>query len=575
MATTRPAQAGRPGKKKADAAVPPPPRPGRRRVEERLRELALGSDTPTVRGRLGRLATLVADDGDDFRGLERLEKALTAVIAVADVEPRAEDCWLEREAAGWCLAWLIRSRRTTERAGGLLEGLVAVAKEAAADLEAGETQAAPFVLTLAGLFSDIDGCLRLGPAAAAAVSREIERLVSASGVVALHGGEAVVSRVARWCECRRMLGLSGEESFGGETESRFQGAVSYAVRLLAGGGRLPEGGGRIRRDPAVALRRTLKKADKPVRRSARGLEKAAGGRVGKTLDGQLLPRDLNDSGSGFALLRTGWHADAVRLLIDYRDATPRLELAVRDRLLFDGPWTCTLQWKGQPLEVEGPWEIGCWESQEEAAYLEISATLGDGFQLDRSILLVPRDRLLVLADAVTIPEAFAGEAHELLDGPLDYRAELQAAAGVEMDTDDEAREVHLYDARMRLLAMPLSLPEWKSRGQGGLEADGRRLVLSQRAARGRLYAPLWCDLDPQRFAGQVTWRQLTVADTRRILEPHEAAGFRVQAGLEQWLLYRTLDEPRNRTLLGCNLSCEYFFGRIEPKGMVERTLEVE
>jgi len=66
-----------------------------------------------------------------------------------------------------------------------------------------------------------------------------------------------------------------------------------------------------------------------------------------------------------------------------------------------------------------------------------------------------------------------------------------------------------------------------------------------------------------------------VADTWQNLPRHEAAGFRVQVGLDQWLLYRALDQPRNRTVLGCNMSCEFLLGRIRPDGTVARTLEIE
>jgi hypothetical protein len=62
---------------------------------------------------------------------------------------------------------------------------------------------------------------------------------------------------------------------------------------------------------------------------------------------------------------------------------------------------------------------------------------------------------------------------------------------------------------------------------------------------------------------------------RTILPAHQAAGFRVQAGLEQWLLYRALDVPRNRTLLGCNVSCEFLLGRVKRSGEVARTLEIQ
>ena len=37
---------------------------------------------------------------------------------------------------------------------------------------------------------------------------------------------------------------------------------------------------------------------------------------------------------------------------------------------------------------------------------------------------------------------------------------------------------------------------------------------------------------------------------------------------------RTLDESRNRTLLGCNLSCEFFAGRFGTDGEAVRSMEV-
>jgi len=134
-----------------------------------------------------------------------------------------------------------------------------------------------------------------------------------------------------------------------------------------------------------------------------------------------------------------------------------------------------------------------------------------------------------------------------------------------------------------MLALPLGLGEWRQRDdQGSLESTGQHLALRQTAQVSRLYAPLWIDLNARRLKRlrerpaeeQVTWRQLTVADTREILSADQATGFRVQAGLEQWLVYRSLDEARNRSVLGCNLSCEFLAGRLLEDGEVDRAIEV-
>jgi hypothetical protein len=128
---------------------------------------------------------------------------------------------------------------------------------------------------------------------------------------------------------------------------------------------------------------------------------------------------------------------------------------------------------------------------------------------------------------------------------------------------------------MRLMALPLALPEWRVGRGGSLDRTADGLTLVQESAGRRLYAPLWLDCDAARIGQPLTWRQLTVADTRINLPAWQAAGFRVQSGQEQWLLYRSLDAARNRTLLGCNVSCEFLLGRIRPRGTVKRVLEIQ
>ena len=152
---------------------------------------------------------------------------------------------------------------------------------------------------------------------------------------------------------------------------------------------------------------------------------------------------------------------------------------------------------------------------------------------------------------------------------------VRLAPGLEAEPAEETREALVFDTRMRLVALPLGLPEWRVGRAGSLEHSPDGLTLVQESAGRRLYAPLWLDCDADRIGKPLTWRQLTVADTRVNLPSWQAAGFRVQAGQEQWLLYRSLDAPRNRTLLGCNVSCEFLVGRIRPCGSVKRVLEIQ
>jgi hypothetical protein len=74
---------------------------------------------------------------------------------------------------------------------------------------------------------------------------------------------------------------------------------------------------------------------------------------------------------------------------------------------------------------------------------------------------------------------------------------------------------------------------------------------------------------------RLTWRKLTVAESLETQPDDVAVGYRVQIGKEQWLIYRSLVEPANRTLLGHNLSTEALVARFDRTGEVEPLVEVE
>jgi len=61
------------------------------------------------------------------------------------------------------------------------------------------------------------------------------------------------------------------------------------------------------------------------------------------------------------------------------------------------------------------------------------------------------------------------------------------------------------------------------------------------------------------------------------IQPHDVAvGYRAQCGKDQWLIYRSLVEPANRTLLGQNLSSECLVARfLAPEGEIDELLEIE
>lgn len=553
-----------------------------------IRAIADVSESLDVRRRLRRLARQVRRRSRNVQHMTLIEGVINDCLDDASASAVDRERWLLCEAAAWGLAWMARTRRAGGSAGSLLERLVQAARSAQAPLTSGDTIPARFVLTVARLFCDIEACRCLERDATTSLAEEVRRLVSVDGTVSLHGSAAMVERVVRWSAARDVAIATGAAAWDAATEKLFVKAVATSLRLLGGEGRLLVGAGRLPAafsDPLLAaaaesrrkrVRHTAEIVQQPAHRRGDGGPKRQEGPRD-----HLLSRDLHDASAAIAIIRSGWERNAVRVLLQYRDTVPHLEIAVGDRLLVDGPWNWRASQGGRPLGLEGPWSLSCFESDKKGTYLEIIAPLGGGLQIDRQIVLLPRDRVVLLADALTRrPDEGGGDTSRVPGlttavGGLRHEAVIPLAATLEAEPAEETREILVYDTKPRFMALPLSLPEWRTSGHGGFTVTAEGLALDHHASGTRCCAPLWIDLDPARQGRPLTWRQLTVADTRQNLPPQQAAGFRVQEGLEQWLVYRTLDEPRNRTVLGCNISCGFLVGRIGRTGVVDRLIEIQ
>ena len=185
------------------------------------------------------------------------------------------------------------------------------------------------------------------------------------------------------------------------------------------------------------------------------------------------------------------------------------------------------------------------------------------------MLLAREDRFLLLADALLGPESPAVELHYSQALPLVSRTEFSDAR--------ETREGWLeYGRKQRATVIPAALAEWRSEFcHAELTQTDNRLTL-QHAALGRnLFAPLWIDLDPRRLKRPLTWRRLTVAENLAIVPRDMAAAYRIQAGRQQWLIYRSLAPIGNRSVLGHNTIRSFVCSRILSSGDTEAIVEIE
>lgn len=288
-----------------------------------------------------------------------------------------------------------------------------------------------------------------------------------------------------------------------------------------------------------------------------------------------------DEEARLAVMLPEWDVRRGRVAVDYSRSTTRIEVSGGKRPLLLGDWTVQIRRDDQPVRALGGWSDVCWYSDDDVHYLELEQRLDAGLKVQRQIMLLRDDECLMLADAV-----IGGDGGERIE----YVGHLPLVASAHVEEERETRELVIVDGKRRALVMPLGLNEWRVGPSPGsfrpvdvvsdgraepTEAEGLRLE-TRITGPGRLYAALWFDLDRKRICKERTWRQLTIAESLRILEPHEAAGYRIQSGDDQWLVYRSLSGQRNRTLLGKNLVSDFFCGRFdESDGFVEELIAVD
>ena len=532
--------------------------------------------------RISQLVKQKTTDAEEvIRGCSLLSECLAAV---PDLSNQA-DRWLVGEAVTWGLMWSTQSREVVGLAGQVAEELVRLGKTGSSEFAAGESSAMPFIFILGGLFSDIDHCQRLLDAARDQLQAEVKTLVGEEGGVGLEQSAEILDVVNRWVRCREIIDETACENLTKEINQKIDEAVVFSILLLGNSGRPVTERGLGARDSVAALLQSASRGRKKLAATALALTegKDATGESRWTEKG-LCSCSRFDHTQGSAVFRSGWKRGATRVLVSYREEAPYIEIVAGDRQIIAGTWDIKILCNGKKLPLSGGWRRTWWEVNDNATYLEISADVQNGWRLERSLLLLKKDKIVLLSDAVIVPGLKFGDKSDLLADQLQLQSTLPVSPSINLESCKETREVFGCDNRPRFLAIPLALGEWheSSADAGSLDTKAMQLELKQNSQVGRIYAPLWIDCDAGRLkrllekpeSNQRTWRQLTVADTREPVRADQAVSFRVQSGLDPWFIYRSLDEARNRTALGCNMSSEFLVGRVAHNGVVKRLLEV-
>ena len=184
------------------------------------------------------------------------------------------------------------------------------------------------------------------------------------------------------------------------------------------------------------------------------------------------------------------------------------------------------------------------------------------------MMLFHEDHMVMLADAL------------LGDRPGNWslQSSIPLGAGIRYEEAAATREGWLVTpSGSRCVVLPLAQPEWRKQlcnMKTLVESDS--LVMRAATTAQRLYSPVLISLKPAHAEKPLTWRQLTVAEDLTIVPASVAVAYRVQIAKEQWLIYRTLDEPVRRTALGMHTVYDFFAGRFDgDTGDVDILVEVE
>ncbi len=443
--------------------------------------------------------------------------------------------------------------------------------------------AGELALTLAARLPDAKSRRRMEKSGRAAVALGLGQILDSQGVPPAEHFSILLPLLASWTRCGQLAKDLSGGAWGPCAQQRFDRVVRNVLRIARPDGQPALSPINLATDDGKVLDEALQiSADATNRQlAAIALSPASRKTPSKPKRGaELPPASLHCEESALAVLRRGWRGDDERLVVRFARRSCQIELIASEHIALSGEWRFSLSRQGQPLEPVSDWESICWNSDADVDYLELQIKLADYVTLQRHLVLARKDRFLLLEDSVLGADI----------GGLEYCGIVPLGAGIEFRPATETREGLLRagsrerGAKSKSTAsggglaqvMPLALPEWRSDARiGQLIGTPRGLELHQETEGRRLFAPLFIDLDRARFRKRLTWRSLTVAESLAPVPADRAVGFRVAIGREQWIVYRSLGQVANRTLLGHNLSTETLVARFASDGEVAPIIEIE
>lgn len=523
------------------------------------------------------------------RGLQKwLQSEILSSVAtdaadrwVAEAADRSADLRFALEAVAWAaeiprLAKTLRAESwwpLTDTLRRLALEASTAAAPSSADAEATVVEqllAGELPLVLGRLLPEMDPMHDLASESRNALSSGIERLTDGEGLLtSTLGADAKMPAasllLACWTRCRALAG-KGKPPWSADAQLQYEWLVRQTLRVS-------DRWGRPAFTPADTtglcdlLRQAIEVAADPSDRAAASLRLK-----GFKEDGSFEPPAPSNHSewSETGVLSAGWRDKAPRIVVAHPGNAMRVEIHAGKHILFGGEWPVEVSVEGKQLAAaDDEWDCQCWYTDEDGDYLELALEMTGGARLERQFFLSRNDGVAFVAETLFTEQRDTRA--------IEITTRLPLGTGMTLAPEKETREaVLLAEGKPVAGLIPLALAEWRDDPRGGeLSAENGQILLTRVGDGRNLVSPLWIDFSAVRFDKQRTWRQLAVAEELENVSPDVAVAYRVQAAKEQWFLYRSLDEPGNRTALGQNLSSETMVGRFKTDGTVTEYFEIE
>ena len=356
---------------------------------------------------------------------------------------------------------------------------------------------------------------------------------------------------------------------GGETdESQYSGLVQHALRLSRNNGQPVLSGLEAPSWDTELLKAALRESgDRQTRRLHRlTIGRKSHGDTGGV--GRSLAPAFEGEWAGVAVLRPNWNRSSASLTVSHGGPQVLLELSVGKQCLASGTWRLDVRLDGQPLAEHGDWHQICWETDDEVDYLELEMSLSPQITVQRHIVMVRKDRFLLLADAVL----------GIGEGLIEYRGSLPIQGFSTFQGETETREGTLSTARgPQARVLPLAPGEWRC-GPGTRQLAGR----PRSAGAGPIGAgPMLVRAAVHRPEPQPVGQTGRLPPTnRRSASDDRALGLGGRLPRAGWpapmACVPFAAAPVDvRTVLGQNLLCDFLVSRFKRDGKIATIIEIE